>query len=323
MTASITPSDWLSFIDKEYLGSFVRDGGSAIKFAVPLDEACRPELLDGLARLAGQAGYTVVKISAAETRVHMADEIFFRTAEQIPWQLLSRRFVSKLAADSGYVWTENLEGPLYVSLAETNQVDPQMLLLDLKKAIGATVFKERRLARDFRIAMTHLCIAELTGGEDGATTVQVLTDWLTGHNRAVSAVKPYHIFRKINRTTARFFFESMVHWLRATAYPGIVLLLDAQRLMQARKSEDLGLFYSKAAVLDTYEVLRQFIDTADNFEGFFMVTVPDLSFLEDLHRGVSSYAALKFRVYDEIRDRNLVNPMVSLARIATANWEEQ
>jgi hypothetical protein len=93
--------------------------------------------------------------------------------------------------------------------------------------------------------------------------------------------------------------------------------------MQARKSEDLSLFYSKAAVMDAYEVLRQFIDTADNFEGFFMVTVPDLSFLEDLHRGVSSYAALKFRVYDEIRDRNLVNPMVSLARIATANREEQ
>lgn len=322
MTASITPSQWLSFIDREYLGSFVRDGGCAIKFAVPLDEACRPELFDGLTRLAGQAGYSVAKISAAETRIHMADEIFFRTAEQVPWQALSRRFLAKLAADSGYEWTDDAEGPLYIRLAERNQVDPQMLLLDLKKAIGTTVLKERKLSRDFRFAMTHLCTAELTGGEDGATTVRILTDWLTGRNKAVSAVKPYQIFRKIHRTTARFFFQSMVHWLRVTAYPGIVILLDAQRVTLARDPDELGLFYSKAAVMDAYEVLRQFIDAADNLEGFFMVAVPDVGFLEDHGRGVSAYEALKFRIFDEIHDRNLVNPMASLARIAAAHSGE-
>jgi hypothetical protein len=251
----------------------------------------------------------------------MADEIFFRTAEQVPWQKLSRRFLSKLATDSRYDWTEDTEGPLYMRLAETNRVDPQILLLDLKRAIGTTVFKEQRLSRDFRIAMTLLCMAELTGGEDGATTVRILTDWLTGRNRAVSAVKPYNIFRKINRTTARFFFESMVHWLRVTAYPGVAILLDAQRVMLARNPEDPGLSYSKAAVLDTYELLRQFIDGASNLEGFFMLVVPDVSFLEDHNRGLSAYEALKFRVFDEVHDRNLVNPMASLARIVARSGE--
>jgi hypothetical protein len=322
VTATITPLEWLNFISREYLGTFVRDGGAAIKFAVPFENSCRPELLDGLARLAEQAGYLVVKISAADTRVHMADEFFFRTAEQLPWQLLTRRFLAKLATGLRYEWTEDLDGPLYMRLAGTNHVDPQMLLLDLKRAIGTTVFKEGRLSRDFRIAMTHLCIAELTGGQDGATTVRILTDWLTGRNKAVSAVKPYNIFRKINRTTARFFFESMVHWLRVTAFPGIAILLDAQRVMLARNPEDPGLFYSKAAVLDTYELLRQFIDGESNLEGFFMVVVPDVSFLEDHSRGLSAYEALKFRVFDEIHDRNLVNPMASLARIVAVHSAE-
>ena len=316
MTTTITPAEWLSFIDQEYLRTFVRDGGAAIKFAVPFDEAWRTEVVSGLTRLAEEGGYTVVTISAAETRIHMADEIFFRTAEQIPWQLLSRRFLAKLAAESGYAWTDHTDGPLYIQLAERNQVDPQMLLLDMKKAIGNQVFKEPQLSRDFRLAMTHLCMAELSGGPDGSTTVRVLTDWLTGRNKAVSAVRPYHIFRKINRTTARFFFESLVRWLRATAHPGMVLLLDAQRVMTARNPHDLGVFYSKAAVLDAYEVLRQFIDGADNLEGFFMVVVPDVTFLENHSRGISAYEALKFRVFDEIRDRNLVNPMASLARVA-------
>jgi len=318
MTNSITPSEWLGFIEREYLGTFIRDGGSAIKFAVPLDETARAEVLGGLTRLADQTAYTVVRISAADTRIHMADEIFFRTAEQIPWQLLSRRFIARLAADAGYAWSDGAEGPVYLHLAETNRVEPQMLLLDLKKAIGNKVLKEQSLSRDFRVAMTHLCIAELSGGPDGATTVKILTDWLTGRNKAVSAVKPYHIFRKINRNTARFFFESMVRWVRITACPGMVILLDAQRVMLARNPRDLGVFYSKAAVLDTYEVLRHFIDGVNNLEGFFLVVVPDVSFLEDLSRGLSAYEALKFRVFDEIHDRHLVNPMSSLARLAAA-----
>jgi hypothetical protein len=319
VTPSIGLSKWFGFIDEEYLRGFVRDGGSAIKFAVPLDDAFRAEIFDGLSGLATQAGYAVVKISAAETKIHLMDEIFFRTAEQVPWQILSRRFIAKLAADAGYEWNEDGDGPLYARLAGKNLVDPQMLLLDLKKAIGNKVLKEPALSRDFRVAMTQLCIAELSGGQDGLAAVKILTDWLTGHNRAVSAVKPYHIFRKITRSTARFFFESMVRWTRLTAYPGIVVLLDVQRLMLARKPLDPGLFYSKAAVLDAYELLRQFIDGADNLEGFFMVVVPDFDFLEDPNRGIGAYEALKFRVFDEIHDRNLVNPMASLGRITAAS----
>jgi hypothetical protein len=316
--ASIVSSQWLEFIEDEYLETFVRDGGSSIKFAVPLDNALCPELFDGLTRLAQQGGYPVININAADTRIHMADEIFFRTAEQVPWPVISRRFLAKLAADLGYAWTGDAAGPLYLRLAEKNQVDPKMLSIDFKKAIATKVLKEGKLSRDFRVAMTHLCMAELSGGQEGETTVKILTDWLTGRNRAVSAVKPYHIFRKIARTTARFFFESMVRWLRAVDYPGLVILLDSRRIVQPRNPEEPGLFYSKAAVMDAYEVLRQFIDGAENLEGFFMVVVPDSSFLEDLGRGISSYAALKNRVIDEVHDRNLVNPLASLARIAAA-----
>jgi hypothetical protein len=46
----------------------------------------------------------------------------------------------------------------------------------------------------------------------------------------------------------------------------------------------------------------------------------DRGFFEDAGRGIGAYEALKFRIFDEIRDRTLVNPMASLARISeTAN----
>src|SRR5712672_2491789 len=195
MTASIQSADWLRFVEQEYLKTFIRDGGSAIKFAVPVDEALRPDLVAGLVAIGDQSGYLVVRINAGETKVHMVDEIFFRTAQQMPWDSLSQKVIAKLAAESGYSWTDKVDGPLYVRLAEENRVDPQLLLLDLKKAIGDQVLNQRNLSRDFRVAMTHLCIAHLSGGDDGATTIKVLTDWLTGVKKAVSEVKPVEIFR--------------------------------------------------------------------------------------------------------------------------------
>lgn len=316
MTASIQPADWLRFIEQEYLAGFIRDGGSVVKFAVPLDDRLRPDLFSGLDSIGQRGGYLVVGISAADTKVHMIDEIFFRVAQQVPWRALSQKVIAGLAAESGYSWVDHADDPLYCRLAEENGVDPQMLLLDLKKAIWNKVFKQPDLSRDFRVAMTHLCIAELSGGQEGATTIQSLIDWLTGRNKAVSAVKPYQIFRRINRANARYCFESMAHWLRQAGYPGMVVLLDAQRVMVAQNPHDQSLFYSKAAVLDTYEVLREFIDGADRLEGCFLAVIPDAAFLEDHGRGIGAYEALKYRVFDEVRDRSLVNPMASLARIS-------
>jgi hypothetical protein len=317
MTATILPQDWLHFIEQEYLSSFVAEGGSSIKFAVPQDDARRCDILEGLSQMALRSGYLVATIDDAETKVNKVEEIFFRTAQQIPWRTLSLRILQKLAADSGYSWMENPEEPLYRVLAAHNRVDPQLLLLDLKKAVGDKVFNRTGLSRDFRVAMTHLCFAELSGGQDGLTTTGILIDWLTGQNRAASAVKAFQIFRKINRNTARFFFQSMLHWVRFAGYAGTAITLDLRRTMVTKNVRDGSIFYTKAAVLDTYEILRQFIDLGDQMEACFFTVVSDPGFLEDPSRGIGAYEALKFRVFDEIRDKGLVNPMAALARIAT------
>ena len=301
MTATIRPAEWLRFIEKEYLAAYVPGGGSACKFAVPMEEELRSDLLGGLAAIGKRAGYLVVNIDAGVTKTHMVDELFFRTAEQIPWSKLTRMVIAKIAVESGYAWVDKAHGPLYRHLAEANQVEPQMLLLDLKQAIWKKVFKQRDLSKDFRVAMTHLCIAELSGGQDGATAIQALTEWLMGRNKAVSAVKQFQIFRRINRATGRHFYESLANWIRFAGYPGIVIALDAERLMLSRNPKDNRLFYSKAAVLDTYEVLRQFIDAADQMNGCFLTVVPSIAFLEDQSRGIAAYEALKFRVFDEDR----------------------
>jgi len=326
MTAVIEPNVWLRFMEDEYLNSYIRNGGCSVKFAVTFDQQSVQCVREGLLHIGERLGYLVARVSANDTKIHMMDEIFFRAAEQLPWRALSRQVIRTLAAQAGYAWPSTLpetdEMPLAERLASANNIDPQMVLLELKKQIGQRVFKERKLAKDFRVGMTHLCLAELSGGQDGVLTARVLTDWLTGRNRTIGAVKPYQIFRKVDRATARYFFEAMIQWVRLAGHPGIILLMDSGRLMVPRDPQDRGFYYTKAAVLDAYEVLREFIDGAGRVSGYFMAVLPGAAFLEDHSRGLSAYEALKFRVFDEIRDRKLVNPMGSLVRIGSESGRQ-
>ncbi|MHB1126399.1 MAG: BREX system ATP-binding domain-containing protein [Bacillota bacterium] len=321
MTTSMQTQKWLQFIQREYLDSFVKEGGSAVKFAVPLVEQVRPVLAEGISQCAEERGYLVARVRADDTKVHMVDHIFFKVADQVPWQHLCQKVIVKLAVQQGYAAPSDGDGPLIFRIANENRIGPDMVRMELRRALEKQVSKHPKFSRDFRVAMTYLCLAELSGGEDGANTIQVLTDWLTGRNKAVGAVKPYRIFSQINRTNARYLFESLLRWVRFAGYPGMLIVLDTARLTLARNPRDEKLYYSKAAVLDAYEVLRQFIDGTDRLKGCFIVVIPDAAFLEENSSGrdIGAYQALKLRVIDEIRDRHLVNPLVSLVRLSSSN----
>jgi len=324
MPPNMKPQDWVDFIGREYLDSFLKEGGAAIKFAVPLDDQVKPLLSDRLESWALKAGYLVANVSAADTKVHMIEQIFFRIADQIPWQRLSERVIVRLAEEEGYRRPPDGDTPLLLRIAEENGLGPDFLKNELRRHIERRVFRQRKMSKEFRVAMTQLCLAQLTGGPEAETTVQVLTDWLTGRNTAISAVKPYQIFSRINRANARHFFESLLRWIRFAGYTGILVVLDIARVTVARNPKDNKLYYTKAAVLDTYEVLRQFIDGTDRLRGCLIVVAPEIAFLDEdpLGRGVGVYGALKARIFDEIRDRRLVNPMASLVRLSSLPVEE-
>src|SRR5438105_587778 len=151
MTFSIGPQQWLGFLQQEYLDSFVQDGGSAVKFAVALDDDARVYLGDHLGRCAEERGYLVVRVSAANTRVHMIEQVFFRIAEQVPWQLVSQRVIAKLAAEEGYAPASDAEGPLFRRIAEENRVEPDFLLMELRRKLATEVLQQPNLAKDFRV----------------------------------------------------------------------------------------------------------------------------------------------------------------------------
>jgi hypothetical protein len=76
-----------------------------------------------------------------------------------------------------------------------------------------------------------------------------------------------------------------------------------------------GLYYTKMAVLDAYEVLRQLVDATDDLSSTLVVVSAGPEFVADEVRGLVAYTALRLRLADEVRDRRRVNPFASLVRL--------
>ena len=319
MSDAIPWQAWLQRIDEEYLSTFIRDGGASCKFAVTPDPLV-PTLRAALQERCQELDYLFLALDAAQVRAHMAQDVFFAMAGQIDWRRLARRRLLRLAADCGYETDAVDAGAadnVFDAVAAANGRDPNIARQRLETLIHDRVSKNRGMVRDYRVAMTALCLWEDSpaGGEYAA---QPVLDWLTGRNRRLSSVRPFSIFRGIDRTSARYFIESTLHWVRDAGLAGTVVLFDNRRVTVPRNPRDDLRYYTRPMVMDHYELLREFVDGVDRLTGALMLVAAGDGFVDDgfRSRGVGIYEALKTRVMNEVRDRNRPNPVASLVRLS-------
>ena len=320
MDSAISVDEWVRFLGSEYLESFIKDGGASVKFAITAGEL-NDDLALALAAQCRDLGYHFVEFNAATNRAHMPQDIFFAISQQINWRLLARRVIIELARRESYEVTDihpTAAGSIYGVIGSNNGLDDAAVLRSLRVRIQNEIFKNRQMARDFRVAMSHLCLVENCGLTDSAYIGQPLIDWLTGANTRIGNVRHFSVHTSINRTTARHFMESAFHWIRYAGYAGVLLLLDSTRVTLSRRPQDDSKYYTKAMVIDHYELLRELIDSTDQLSGALVVVAADVDFLDQdsRSRGFGAYQALMTRVMDDVRDRNLTNPMASLVRLS-------
>ena len=315
MSNTIPIQEWLRFIDSEYLSTFIRDGGASVKFAVTPEQK-KPELYSALKARCQELDYIFVELDAITSRVHMPQDIFFALARQIDWRLLARRMVLQLAEERGFNvneidLTDDSEN-IFRALGLANNLDARFILQDIRRAIETRVYKNQQMARDFKVAMTHLC-TNMGSGE----STQPLLDWLTGVNTRIGNVRTFYIRTSINRTTARHFIESAMYWVRHVGFAGTVVLLDNTRVTVGRNPKDEKRYYTRAMTIDHYELLREFIDDVDRLTGTMIAVVTNNDFVDDYSiRSWKIYPALQTRIMDDVRDRNLINPVAALMRLS-------
>ncbi len=312
---AVIPDVWLDVIGREYLGSFVPEGGGAVRFVVG-DAGGLARVSDGLRDQAGAAGLQVVMLDVALTRLHMLQTVVFALVDALPWDRLLQARLEALVASAGYRWPEPGRSVLLPALAEANSVAIHLLRRDLVQALSREVWNEPRLTLDFRYAMIALLEARLSGEE--AVLSDAVMSWLTGTLRTLSQVKQAQIGRRIGRQNARAVLMSLCHWVRSCGGAGVLLLIDIRQLHLERRAVTEGLVYTPAAVMDCYEVLRQLIDDVEHFPGLFVAALADDAFLsDDPKRSLSQYTALQMRIWDDVRPQGGDNPLAPLVRIAS------
>lgn len=312
-------NDWITVLRREYLQDFVKNGGAGVKFVVPWEESTGRELRESLRRMADEEGYAFVSVDAATTRVHMVEKVFNTVARQVDWDGLARDFLMDTLRDGEYLlpydWLEfNL-----ANVAMLNGLDVAEMRAIFNTRLRERLSRDYNMTHEFRQAMLKLCQAQLDPQDVGTGVAEAVREWLRGDLQLVSALKSAAIFQKIGRHNAREMISSLSHWLNVAGRSGLVMSVDiAQFLEGKRENAEAGsLFYSTAAVVDGYEVLRQFVDSTDELQHCLIVVFAPPEFLNDEQRGLRKYDALYLRIWDEVKDRRVTNPLSSLIRFTS------
>lgn len=314
----ITPADYLDFARREYLQDFVRRGGAAVKFAVRSESGQTAHFVRNLAAAAKDNGYLYASVDAADTRAHMIDQLFFAVARQVDWDAMARSFVHGALTEIGFPVPAEMARPTLAGLARHFEYDVAELSRDLNRKLQESLLDDYAMAQEFRIAMLRLCQTSVSTDELDRAGHDVIIEWLTGDLRHVTRLRSARIFQRIARHNARHMLYSLAHWATRNDYEGLVLHLDITRCAVIRRpppDQAVGVYYSKAMVIDTYEVLRQLIDGTDELSSCFVLVTAAPEFLTDEARGLAAYTALQMRISDDVRDRRRDNPFASLVRL--------
>ena len=318
LSVEIHQQTWLDIVRTEYLQSYVRDGGGSVKFVVLPDVESHQDFSDVLGRYAREEQFVYVKVDTRYTKAHMVDRLFHKIAKQLDWDDLAYHYVVRLLKDHGYQVPDERKAFTLHQVAALNERKEPLLRRDIQTWLEDTIDNDVDLCREFRMAIMRLCLAQLESGDSDRVLAENVKQWLCGELRLISGVKKALIFQKVMRHNARYLLSSLTHWLRLAGKNGIVFSLDISRYLVAKRpvEPDRTFYYSPTAVLDLYDMLRQFIDTSDELEGFMMVVQAPTEFLTDARRGVDRYEALKHRIWDDVRDKHRQNPLAPLVRLS-------
>jgi hypothetical protein len=315
----LSAESYAEFVAKEYLGDYVRAGGAAVRFVVAGTDEVAARWHRNLASAAADEGYLHVLVDAAEVRVHLIDQLWAAVSRHVDWPDLARRQVRLCWENLGLPAAST--GPLTVAtVAQLHEVDIREAARSMRRQLESHVLHDPSLAREFRLAVLRLCQSELGTGDVSTEECSAVLAWLRVEPVALRTLRTAALHGRIGRHNARSMLLSLAAWRARIAGTGLVVELDLSRLAVGRRppvDERTGHYYSKSAVLDAYEVLRQLVDATDGLRSTFAAVTLPPELVTDEIRGLPAYSALQLRIVDEVRDRRRANPFAALVRLET------
>jgi hypothetical protein len=311
--------DWVGIMAHDYFDGLIGAGGSAVKIAVPGSPEVAARLTAALRAAADQAQLGVTVIDSALTQSHLVDKVHQRVSADVDWSRIARAVLSDSYDDIDLPAGDDVR---VSAVASRHEVDPTEVARSLRRALESRILGCTSLARDHRIALLRLSqgLSERAGLAPDEADLRVVRSWLHGEPTTLRELRSVGLSGRVSRYTARSLLSGIGTAQRLGDLRGHLVVLDLHRLAIARRppvEERDGLYYSPAAVLDTYELIRQQIDAVEDTSGLVVVVVLPPELVTDERRGLPAYSALHLRVADEVRDVHRANPWAPLVRLET------
>ena len=309
--------EYATFLAREYLAGYLPSGGAAVKVAVVGDSSAADRLKSALGAAAAEYGGLYVSLSAESTRVHMVDQIYFAVSRNVDWEALAADRVRAAYQSAAFPVPDGL-GLTVAEVARHHDVDVGELYRSVRRNLERSLLGNPVIAAEMGRAILRLAQAQLGAGDVDVAEHEAVLSWLRGELRGIGALRSALIYARIGRHNAREMITSTAALLLAAGHGGLVVHVDYARIAEVRRppaEARSGFYYSKAAALDAYEVLRQFIDATDELRGVLVIAVVPPQLMTDEQRGMPAYTALQLRVADEVRDRRRANPFAALVRL--------
>ena len=309
--------DYAGFLAREYLAGYLPAGGAAVKVAVVGDGGAADRLESALGTATAEHNDLFVRVSAESVRVHMIDQIFLAISRVVDWEAVAAASVRAAYTAASFPVPDGA-GLTVAEIARHHDVDARELYRSVRRLLERGLLDNHLIATEMGRAVLRLAQAQLGAGDIDSAELEAVFGWLRGELRSITTLRSALIYTRIGRHNARAMLGSTAALLLAAGYRGMVVCFDYGRLAEARRppvEARSGFYYSKAAVLDAYEVLRQFIDATDDLRGVLVIAIVPPELMTDESRGLPAYTALQLRVADEVRDRRRANPFAALVRL--------
>lgn len=313
--ASLRVGEYAAFLAAEYFADYVPAGGAAVKVAVAGSQETAARMIRALGAAADATGARFTAVDSAEVRVDHVERLFLAVSAELDWDVLAATLVRGAYDRAGIPAAADLR---VAAVAAAHDMDPGELYRSVRRALEAQLLRDPMLIRELGRAVYRLAQAQLGGTDVDTAEHRAVLGWLRGEKVPAGLLRPSLITGRVARHNGRALLAGLAALLLATGTPGLVLCIDYARLAEARRppvEARTGVYYSKAAVLDAYEVLRQLIDATQDLRGLLVLAVLPPELITDENRGLPAYTALALRVADEVRDRRQPNPYSALVRL--------
>ena len=308
-------SDWMTVVSDDLI-KFVGEGGALVRFAVGDKKADLSSARTALKEQSASSNLYFFDVGASQSRIHYVNDILAAVGEQLDLRSAIASFLFSAAAEEGYEVGDASDFDLN-DIARLNSTAPQEILAVLNQQIRRRILRDDRLARDVRYAL-WAATSEVLLGDHYGTAVSLTERWFTGNASSIRELREFGIVQKVSRYNARAVLRSLFTWLPATGSAGSILYIDGSRLADRINPRDGLIYYTRAALSDVYEVVREFIDGTEHMNSVMIVFGMPKEFLsiDPTDRGFGMYQALQHRV-SPFEEMHFPNPLANLVLLSS------